>query len=431
MGRHLKSSLARRGPSMTMSCLKVHLFLVFGLVSSVISSPHDLPMDRGSGEHVVCYWSGTAPFCEGKCHSPSEWQVGANSANGVGKKCWSGWKKKCCYKVEPQKHSVYGNSDETLTKNVNLKYFNKNNRDLGTKWDKGGQTISFSGSQLTIQEEKNFLPDMKTTFIAHGFTSKASIKEMCEQWVLNYGDNVQVVCIDWRNLAHLGFGHDMVHCGGEYNCEAKNSVDVGIWLGRLLHSLVYWTGLHVDKVHLIGHSLGAHVVGNMGRTFRSLSGKQVARVTGLDPAGPLFVQNNYGLHNYEIGRDSGAFVDIIHSNGDLNPHAISITHPTTSAHFGDLHALGDVDFYPNGGRNQGASGCPIRFGICSHGRSYIYYLDSILQAKSAFSSYPCTSPETCSKGMKTSGTPNQMGEHAIKPEGEAQKLYYLRVTKKY
>merc|ERR1712088_212298 len=102
MGRHLKSSLARTGPSMTMSCLKVHLFLVFGLVSTVISSPHDLAMDRGSGEHVVCYWSGTAPFCEGKCHSPAEWQVGENSANGDGKNVGLDGRKNVVTKLNPK-----------------------------------------------------------------------------------------------------------------------------------------------------------------------------------------------------------------------------------------------------------------------------------------------------------------------------------------
>lgn len=410
-----------------MSCIIAHLFLVFGLVISVMSSPHNLTLDRAAGDcscsgfvnskgYGQCKKSGLK-FPESKfCYVnlPSTCAILVESETDLGRYASA---EPCLGKSAP-----YGNSDATLSDNVHLKYFNKNNRYLGKKWDKGGQTISFSGSKLTIQEEKNFLPDIKTTFITHGFMSTSGNKELCEDWVNNYGDDVQVICIDWKNLA---LQWHLIRCGGAYNCEAKNAVDVGVWLGHLLDRLVEKTGLNVDKIHLIGHSLGAHVVGNMGRTFKSLTGKQVARVTGLDPAGPLFVQDNYGLHKYEIGRDSGVFVDIIHSNGDLNPHA-------TSAHLGDLHALGHVDFYPNGGRNQGDSGCHISMGTCSHGRSYIYYLDSIHEYDMyIFTSFPCTSPETCSKGQKTSGSGNRMGEHAIKPEGDDQKLYYLRVTKNY
>ena len=43
-------------------------------------------------------------------------------------------------------------------------------------------------------------------------------------------------------------------------------------------------------VHLVGHSLGAHLMGNAGRTFAKASGRKVDRVTALDPAGPGFIE---------------------------------------------------------------------------------------------------------------------------------------------
>lgn len=320
-----------------------------------------------------------------------------------------------------------GNNEERLSQNVDVKYFNKLNRNLGETWSKGGQKISFSGSQLSLEDDSTFIPNIETIFMSHGYQSSAEGEHGCETFVQTYnkaGRDVQVICIDWRNLASLS-AWDVLMNGGAYNGEAQNSVDVGWWMGRLLDSLVEKTGLDSSKVHLIGHSLGAHVVGMMGRTFTSISGKQVARVTGLDPAGPLFVRDAYGLNKHMIGRDSAAFVDIIHSNGAFDPYAYE-------AQFGALQALGHADFYPNGGMRQGASGCSVSAGICSHGRSIVYYLHSILDGPTAFPAYPCASDRTCSEGKKTSEeVANHLGEFASKPQGGAQKQYYLDITTDY
>jgi len=327
-----------------------------------------------------------------------------------------------------------GNNDKKLSQNVDVKYFNKLNRNLGETWKHGGHRISFTGSQLTLQDDSTFIPNIETIFMSHGYQSSAEGGHGCETFVQTYhraGRDVQVICIDWRNLASLGTW-DIAKNGGAYSGEAQNSVDVGWWMGRLLHSLVQKTGLDSNNVHLIGHSLGAHVVGMMGRTYTSLSGKQVSRVTGLDPAGPLFVRDAYGLKKHMIGRDSAAFVDIIHTNGDFDPYAFNLFSLSHSTKYGALQALGHADFYPNGGKRQDASGCSVSAGICSHGRSIVYYLHSIVDGPTAFPAYPCASDRTCSEGKKTSQeVANHMGEFASKPKGGAQKQYYLDITTNY
>lgn len=43
-----------------------------------------------------------------------------------------------------------------------------------------------------------------------------------------------------------------------------------------------------DKLHIVGHSFGAHIAGQIAVEFEKLTlGHRVARVTGLDPAGVL------------------------------------------------------------------------------------------------------------------------------------------------
>ena len=47
-------------------------------------------------------------------------------------------------------------------------------------------------------------------------------------------------------------------------------------------------GSVVRRLHLVGHSLGAHLVGFLGKQVQKLGLGKVARITALDPARPLF-----------------------------------------------------------------------------------------------------------------------------------------------
>lgn len=51
---------------------------------------------------------------------------------------------------------------------------------------------------------------------------------------------------------------------------------IGRNIGQFIAYLNSVTGAPLSSMHLIGHSLGAHVAGNAGRVFDG----QVARVTG-------------------------------------------------------------------------------------------------------------------------------------------------------
>lgn len=69
-------------------------------------------------------------------------------------------------------------------------------------------------------------------------------------------------------------------------------------------------------------------------------------VAGLDPAGPLFEKEH---KDARLDESDANFVDVIHSNGEQ----------LFLGGLGSWHPMGDVDFYPNGGRMQ--SGCQNLF----------------------------------------------------------------------
>lgn len=102
------------------------------------------------------------------------------------------------------------------------------------------------------------------------------------------------------------------------------------------------SGLPIITFHLVGHSLGAHVTGYVGRYVQSLSNHRytLPRISGLDPAGPLWYDNGT---NVPISNSDAHFVDIIHTDAGMD---------------GAPRSTGTIDFWPNGGvRSQ--PGCPV------------------------------------------------------------------------
>lgn len=121
--------------------------------------------------------------------------------------------------------------------------------------------------------------------------------------------------------------------------ELFKSNQVGTHIGQKLLEMSD-LGFSLDKFHLVGHSLGAHLCGQIGRTTR-LSKKKVLlkRITGLDPAGPFWSPWNPFLT--ALNAFDAEFVDIIH---------------TDRTNLGTNEQNGHADFWPNGGKYQ--PGCP-------------------------------------------------------------------------
>lgn len=67
-----------------------------------------------------------------------------------------------------------------------------------------------------------------------------------------------------------------------YTWSAFNTEDVGKFIADSLVGLS--ESYSHENIHLIGHSLGAHIAGSAGRNFYYKKNELLPRITGLDPA---------------------------------------------------------------------------------------------------------------------------------------------------
>lgn len=79
-----------------------------------------------------------------------------------------------------------------------------------------------------------------------------------------------VITVDWSYIAK----------SKNYFAVAKKTVEVGEILGYLLYNLVQTRLVTRADIHVIGYSLGAHVAGMSGHTFRHLTQQRIGRITG-------------------------------------------------------------------------------------------------------------------------------------------------------
>lgn len=140
---------------------------------------------------------------------------------------------------------------------------------------------------------------------------------MKESYLL--ADN-NVVLVDWSEAAQQ-----------LYTASAADARTIGKYLGDLLIALNIEKEIQFTNIHLIGHSLGAHISGFAGKHVKLTVGEQIWRISAMDAAGPLFIGSP---PDQRLSVTDATFIDAIH---------------TDNLKFGYADPIGDVDFYPNGG----------------------------------------------------------------------------------
>ncbi|CAG2108845.1 unnamed protein product [Medioppia subpectinata] len=212
---------------------------------------------------------------------------------------------------------------------------------------------------------KNDLKIIIHGYLEHGFQSW--IKDMSIE-LLSKSD-YNIISIDW-----------MIGANPPYTQAVANARLVAAIAVQLLKSIQkQYVDYSALRIHLIGHSLGAHIAGYIGQRFAGLG-----RITGLDPAEPYFQNTDPSVR---LDKSDAMFVDVIHTD------ASSII----TGGFGMSQGCGHVDFYPNGGwRQPGCSETPLKTVFDSIGKER-----NVIHGP--FMAYECSSYDEFASGLCTKG----------------------------
>lgn len=253
--------------------------------------------------------------------------------------------------------------------------------------------------------ENPYNPQKRTIIIVPGYRTGDQVDwrhELLDKW-LEYED-VNVIVVNWSIGNH-----------GLYDTAVANVRIVSRQITILLYYLAklnnqdFRSPQFRSNIQLVGHSLGAHISGFVGKEFNG----QLGRITGLDPAGPIFDKL---ASEFRLSRSDAQFVDVIHTNagvlrymkcgfGIIKDAALSIWDRVSpfgrddqntakqsdgakdntnyyTAWFGIEAPVGHIDYYANGGSNQ--PGCNRLTEYCDHERAsqlYISFLEYEIKSR--------------------------------------------------
>ncbi|XP_026315702.1 phospholipase A1-like [Hyposmocoma kahamanoa] len=205
------------------------------------------------------------------------------------------------------------------------------------------------------------LPTVFYTFGYRGRAGGPATTAMISAYLKTRKRNV--ILLDWEDEAKSGLlGIPL----GYVLHAVPNAKRMGDEMGKALVQLAR-AGLNMTQVHLLGHSLGAHLMAYAGKRARA-NGFVVSRITGLDPARALF-EGSFAVQS-GLDRTCAKFVDIIHSD---------------PGGYGTSQPAGTVDIWPNfAGTGVSQPGCPegsfemfSSDDLCSHDRSWRYFVEAL------------------------------------------------------
>jgi len=279
---------------------------------------------------------------------------------------------------------------------LEFSFYHPNKMDLNLLNDVSTCEISakyFPNNKATMECIQRLTEDnsiTKVVWIIHGYHSDSTA-----QWLHEMKNNIQVydnrhgkaavILVDWGK-----FYFNLFDLKENYIEQAQDTQYVGYGLAIIADAIKRAFKREIS-FHCIGHSLGAHICGFGGKQLHRLShgAFKFNRITGLDPAGPIFCKHmedppghphlgppkgsQYCIDSkYRLSDTDADIVDVIHTDG------ISDEIYT----FGTMKTLGSVDFYVGespafGYKQPGCKEKDLYLLACSHARSHKYFSESI------------------------------------------------------
>ncbi|XP_068107478.1 endothelial lipase [Hyperolius riggenbachi] len=261
----------------------------------------------------------------------------------------------------------------------------------------------------------NYNSSAKTFIVIHGWTMSGLFEKWLHKLVHALHEREpfsNVIVVDWMSLAHQ-----------LYPDAVNNTKLVGKETATFMDWLQEKANTSLRNVHMIGYSLGAHVAGFAGNHVNGT----VGRITGLDPAGPLFE----GVEAHKrLSPDDADFVDVLHT----------YTREALGVSIGIQMPIGHIDIYPNGGDFQPGCGLAdvlgaIAYGSigeavkCEHERSVHLFVDSLINKDKESFAFQCTDPNRFKKGICLSCRKNRcnaIGYNAKRNTNKRNSKMYLK-----
>ncbi|KAF5276863.1 hypothetical protein FQA39_LY06414 [Lamprigera yunnana] len=169
--------------------------------------------------------------------------------------------------------------------------------------------------------------EQKTVLVIPGWITSidaSPILSLKDAYLKRYDCNV--IIVDWTYYSFKRYTTAY--------CAVKELANI---LSNFLCKLNRELEIELKDIHVLGHTLGGQIAGLLGEKTNLKCNQKIGRITGLDPAGPLF---KFTPENERLSKTDALFVDVIHTDSLL----------------GILQNCGQVDFHPNCVYEQ--PGCP-------------------------------------------------------------------------
>jgi len=279
---------------------------------------------------------------------------------------------------------------------------NQDNPDIKTVHIADHQKFRLVKKEVPVQNAVNneLVPDVdlklqnrKTVILVHGFLSNSYGQASLIEHLFEKSNDFNLIIVDWSYLAQSKQNkiYDNIRkkrgmrtngivktaaLSAGYEKAVKNRHAVAEELYHLLKFMTIKIGrqdkVAPENIHIIGHSLGAHIAGEAAYYYQS-TGLKIGRITGLDAAALCFEQFDDIAMMKQLDKSDADFVDVWHTNANLERVGAGLARP-----------IGHVDFWVNGGKTQP---------ICENDDEFDYeigYLSRWKQQISHTRSSPCS-----------------------------------------